>query len=145
MSIADFVGLIGVTAYLAAYGLLQYGALKVEDGCYALLNGIGSVAILYSLIFDFNLPSFITQTAWLIFTIVGYARSRSRQLPSQAMTWPDQVRVPAERVHLKLHGPSPLEPNSAGAGEPPPRSGISISIASGQWSLALGRSQPTRG
>ena len=79
MSIADFVGLIGVVAYLAAYGLLQLGILTVDDGRYALLNGIGSVAILYSLTFDFNLPSFITQTAWLIFTIIGYARSRAKR------------------------------------------------------------------
>lgn len=82
MSIADSVGLIGVAAYLSAYGLLQFGILKVEDACYALLNGIGAIAILYSLIFNFNLPSFITQAAWLIFTIVGYVRLRSRRRSS---------------------------------------------------------------
>jgi hypothetical protein len=84
MSIADFIGLIGVAAYLSAYGLLQLGILKVEDDRYALLNGIGAIAILYSLIFDFNLPSFITQAAWLIFTIIGYVRSRSRRKLSKA-------------------------------------------------------------
>jgi hypothetical protein len=82
MSVADFVGLIGVVAYLSAYGLLQLGRLKVEDSRYALLNGIGALAILYSLLFDFNLPSFITQSAWLFFTIIGYVRSRSRRQPS---------------------------------------------------------------
>ena len=79
MSAADFVGLIGVAAYLSAYGLLQLGRLKVEDSRYALLNGAGALAILYSLIFDFNLPSFITQSAWLLFTIIGYVRSRSKR------------------------------------------------------------------
>ncbi|MBP2296991.1 CBU_0592 family membrane protein [Azospirillum rugosum] len=78
MSVANVVGLIGVAAYLSAYGLLQLGRLKVEDSRYALLNGVGAVAILYSLAFDFNMPSFITQSAWLLFTIVGYARSRSK-------------------------------------------------------------------
>ena len=77
MSVADAVGLIGVVAYLSAYGLLQLGKLKVEDGRYALLNGVGALAILYSLIYDFNMPSFITQSAWLFFTIIGYMRSRS--------------------------------------------------------------------
>jgi O-antigen ligase len=72
----DFVGLIGVVAYLAAYGLLQLRMLKVEDGRYALLNAVGASAILYSLLYDFNLSSFITQTAWLIFTLIGYIRSR---------------------------------------------------------------------
>ncbi|HYH17847.1 MAG TPA: hypothetical protein VD995_04445 [Azospirillum sp.] len=79
MSVADFVGLIGVAAYLSAYGLLQLGKLKVEDSRYALLNGAGALAILYSLAFDFNMPSFITQSAWLLFTIIGYARSRSKR------------------------------------------------------------------
>lgn len=82
MSIADIIGLIGVVAYLAAYGLLQLGILKVEDARYALLNGIGAAAILYSLIYDFNLPSFITQTAWLILTIIGYVRLRMKRRSS---------------------------------------------------------------
>jgi multidrug transporter EmrE-like cation transporter len=82
MSIADIVGLLGVIAYLSAYGLLQLSILKVEDARYALLNGTGAAAILYSLIFDFNLPSFITQAAWLILTIIGYVRSRFKQQPS---------------------------------------------------------------
>ncbi|MET0527914.1 MAG: cyclic nucleotide-binding protein [Microvirga sp.] len=82
MTLADVIGLIGVAAYLSAYGLLQMGILKVEDGRYALLNGVGAIAILYSLIFDFNLPSFITQTAWLILTIVGFARARLKKQSS---------------------------------------------------------------
>lgn len=79
MSMADFIGLIGVAAYLAAYGLLQLGRLGPESLPYMFLNGFGAVLILYSLMFDFNLPSFVTQTAWLLLTIVGYVRSRSRQ------------------------------------------------------------------
>ena len=82
MSMADAVGLLGVAAYLSAYGLLQLGILKVEDDRYALLNGMGAIAILYSLIFDFNLPSFITQAAWLMLTIIGFVRSRAKQRSS---------------------------------------------------------------
>jgi len=84
MSVADVVGLIGVSAYLSAYGLLQLGRLKVEDGWYAGLNGVGALAILYSLAFDFNLPSFITQSAWLLFTVIGFARSRAKRSASGA-------------------------------------------------------------
>ncbi|MBM6595607.1 CBU_0592 family membrane protein [Microvirga pudoricolor] len=77
MSFADIVGLIGVAAYLSAYGLLQLGRLKVEERAYALLNGLGALLILYSLIYDFNLPSFVTQSFWLFFTVLGYWRSRA--------------------------------------------------------------------
>ena len=66
ISLADLVGLFGVASYLLAYGLLQLGLLAFDDARYALLNGIGSLAILYSLMFDFNLPSFIAQTTWLL-------------------------------------------------------------------------------
>ncbi|MBF9235725.1 CBU_0592 family membrane protein [Microvirga alba] len=79
MSIADIVGLIGVAAYLSAYGLLQMGVLKIEDIRYVSLNAVGGVAIIYSLTFNFNLSSFVTQVLWLIFTIIGYFRSRGRQ------------------------------------------------------------------
>lgn len=79
MSFADVVGLVGVASYLLAYALLQLRIMKLEDGRYALLNGVGAVAILYSLIYDFNLPSFVTQTAWLILTIIGYMRARTQR------------------------------------------------------------------
>jgi hypothetical protein len=82
MNVPDLIGLIGVVAYLSAYGLLQLGMLKVEDGRYALLNALGALLILYSLIFDFNLASFITQAAWLVLTAIGYIRSRIRHARS---------------------------------------------------------------
>lgn len=81
----DMIGLVGVVAYLSAYGLLQLGALKVEDNRYALLNALGALLILYSLIYDFNLASFVTQSAWLLLTAVGFVRShikRSRTVRS---------------------------------------------------------------
>lgn len=79
MSLPDVVGLIGVVAYLSAYGLLQLGTLKVEDRRYALLNALGALLILYSLLFDFNLASFVTQSAWLILTAIGYIRSHLKR------------------------------------------------------------------
>lgn len=78
MSLGDIVGLIGVGAYLLAYALLQLGKVGIEDVRYALLNAVGAVLILYSLIFSFNLPSFVTQTLWLTLTIIGYVRTRLR-------------------------------------------------------------------
>jgi hypothetical protein len=79
------IGLVGVVAYLSAYGLLQLGTLKVEDNRYALLNALGALLILYSLLYDFNLASFVTQSAWLLLTAVGFVRShikRSRTVRS---------------------------------------------------------------
>jgi hypothetical protein len=58
---------------------LQLGALKVEDNRYALLNALGAILILYSLFFDFNLASFVTQSAWLMLTALGYIRSHIKR------------------------------------------------------------------
>ncbi len=76
MTVPDLVGLLGVAAYLAAYALLQLNRLGSHDGLYLLLNALGSALILVSLVYDFNLPSFVTQTAWLVFTAVGFVRAR---------------------------------------------------------------------
>ena len=78
MSVANFVGLFGAAAYLSAYSLLQLGRLKVEDRKFVLLNVVGTLAILYSLVADFNYPSFVMYSVWLIITIMGYVRSRTK-------------------------------------------------------------------
>jgi hypothetical protein len=76
VTIPDLVGLLGVAAYLTAYALLQLNRLGSHDPRYLVLNAAGSALILVSLFYDFNLPSFVTQTAWLVFTAVGFVRSR---------------------------------------------------------------------
>ena len=87
MTIPNLVGLLGVAAYLTAYALLQLNRLGSHDPRYLMLNAAGSALILVSLVYDFNLPSFVTQTAWLVFTAVVFVRSR-RGRPRTA-TGPD--------------------------------------------------------
>lgn len=79
MGIADIVGLIGAFAYLLGYALIQLRILTIESGRYALLNIVGGIALIYSLWWNFNIGSFITQVAWLGFTIFGYWRARSEK------------------------------------------------------------------
>jgi hypothetical protein len=79
MNLADVVGLFGVIAYLGAYGLMQMRVLTLEDGRYALLNVVGGLALIYSLCWNFNLWSFISQVMWLVFTVIGYLRSKRQQ------------------------------------------------------------------
>jgi hypothetical protein len=82
VTLPDIVGLFGVAAYLTAYALLQLERLDGHDGRYLALNAAGSLLILVSLVYSFNLPSFVTQALWLIFTIIGFLRSRRRRAPS---------------------------------------------------------------
>jgi uncharacterized membrane protein len=79
MELATIVGLVGAVAYLAGYALIQLRILTIEDGRYAALNIIGGLALIYSLMWDFNLGSFLTQIAWLVFTVVGFVRGQLKR------------------------------------------------------------------
>lgn len=46
--------------------------LSINDGRHAALSVIGSVALIYSLVWNFNLGPFLTQGASLVFAVVGY-------------------------------------------------------------------------
>ena len=76
MTLPDAVGLIGVALYVSAYAGLQTGRLGLADLRYTLLNAVGGVAVIVSLLWSFNLAAFVTQVLWLVFTLVGYLRSR---------------------------------------------------------------------
>jgi len=76
MGMPDIVGLLGAAFYLTAYALLQLRILTVDDFLVTVLNVAGGVALIYSLMWNFNLGSLISQVAWLIITVVGYARFR---------------------------------------------------------------------
>ena len=67
----DLVGNIGVTLILIAYLLLQLKRIKSEQLLYSLMNGIGAILIIVSLIFDFNLSAFIIEFFWLLISIFG--------------------------------------------------------------------------
>ena len=64
---------------LAAYLLLQLNKLSSNQLSYSLLNGVGAILILVSLIFEFNLSAFAIEFFWLLISIVGiigYYRSK---------------------------------------------------------------------
>ncbi len=76
MGLPDVVGLVGAFFYLLGYALIQLRIFTVDDPVIPLLNVLGGVALIYSLAWNFNLGSFISQVAWLIITVIGYIRFR---------------------------------------------------------------------
>jgi len=78
----DVIGLIGVALYVGAYASLQLGILGLSDLRYSVLNAVGGIAVIYSLIWNFNLAAFVTQVLWLAFTVIGFVRSRRAQATS---------------------------------------------------------------
>lgn len=75
----DALGLIGAALFLAAYAgaqLERFDPLKLPA---LLMNLVGAVLILISLVEDFNLGSFVLETAWGViafFGLVKYLRRR---------------------------------------------------------------------
>lgn len=73
--IANPIGIAGVILILIAYSLLQMGRMSQGNVAYSLLNVVGSLLILYSLYFYWNLASGIIEIAWLIISIYGLFKS----------------------------------------------------------------------
>lgn len=69
--ISDIIGLVGVVLTLVAYLLLQISVLKIEDITYSAANAVGSLLILFSLIFHWNLSCFVIESFWLGISVFG--------------------------------------------------------------------------
>ena len=67
----DNLGTIGVVIIVVTYFLLQLGRIKSDQLNYSLLNGLGAAFILFSLYYDFNLPSVIVEAFWLVISVFG--------------------------------------------------------------------------
>ena len=82
MTVTDAIGLFGVVLYVCSYAGLQLGILRVADLRYNALNAVGGIAVIYSLIWNFNLAALVMQVLWFVFTVVGFIRSRRKNRPN---------------------------------------------------------------
>lgn len=71
----DIIGIFGVLIIILSYLLLQLGRLTINNIKFSILNIIGSVLILYSLLFNWNLPSVVIESFWIIISFIGIYRS----------------------------------------------------------------------
>ncbi len=77
----DLAGLIGVGLIVFAYLLLQLNKLPSSAPSFSLLNAIGALLVIVSLIFDFNLAAFLMEAFWFLLSLFGFLRpiiSKSR-------------------------------------------------------------------
>ncbi|MDI3335078.1 hypothetical protein QKW60_01545 [Defluviimonas aestuarii] len=79
----DIVGTIGVLLIVGAFSLLQLQRVDSDSAYYSLFNGVGAALILFSLCFEFNLASFMLEFFWLIASVVGIVRRRTKNTPDQ--------------------------------------------------------------
>jgi hypothetical protein len=68
----DIIGLCGVSCIVAAFSLLQVGKLKLDALPYSLINLIGALLILISLMFHWNFASVVI---WISFSGYGIIKN----------------------------------------------------------------------
>lgn len=73
--IFNIIGLSGVALVLSAYLALQLGKLQAKAFLYSLLNFLGSIFIVISLLHDWNLPSFVLNSCWAGISLYGMFQS----------------------------------------------------------------------
>lgn len=69
--IPDVVGLFGVVLVLLWYMLLQLEKCKATDLSFSLANSLGSVCLLYSLLYHWNLSMVVIESIWLLISLYG--------------------------------------------------------------------------
>ena len=77
-TLPDFIGNIGVALIIGAYFALLSGKLASESKSYSLINLAGAALILVSLLYSFNLSSFVIELFWIAISLYGVIRSTRR-------------------------------------------------------------------
>lgn len=67
----DLVGSAGVFTIILTYILLQTGRIKSDTLSYSLLNAVGALLVIISLLYSFNFSAFIVEFFWVLISIYG--------------------------------------------------------------------------
>lgn len=70
----DYIGILGASAILLAYFLLQVNKMSSEGLLYSLVNCVGALFILYSLFYAWNLTAVFIEIIWLGISIYGLVK-----------------------------------------------------------------------
>lgn len=74
ISVSDIVGITGSLITLFAYYLLQADRLGAYSVSFLFMNALGSIFIIYSLLFSWNYGSFLMEISWLVITIWSFIK-----------------------------------------------------------------------
>jgi len=68
---ANIIGMLGTTAVVGTYFMLQLNKIDAKSLAYNLWNLFGAILLLLSLLVHFNLASFVIELFWIAASIVG--------------------------------------------------------------------------
>lgn len=82
----DVIGIVGVAIVVATYFLLQSEKIDAKGFLYSFLNAFGSLLIMYSLLYNWNLASFIIEFFWILISLYGlrkwYRSKKQKSAPN---------------------------------------------------------------
>lgn len=81
-TIAVIIGLCGAVIVLAAYFMLSAGKMRSDGYAYPLMNMLGSVGVIVSLLWQWNLASFTINSIWVLISLAGIWRVWRKQRSS---------------------------------------------------------------
>ena len=76
MMLHEVIGLIGVGMVFVAYLMLASRRWSSNDMPYPVVNIVGTLLILYSLLEDVNIPSIVAQVVWIAISVAAVIRIR---------------------------------------------------------------------
>ena len=78
---SDCVGFVGIAMIIGAYFFLQTERLRSDGLLYSVLNCVGALCVIVSLLFAFNLSAFLVEAFWVAISVLGIYRyvTRSRR------------------------------------------------------------------
>lgn len=79
--LADIIGMTGTFCIVAAYMLMQLNKIDPKSMVFNLINLVGAILLLISLMVNFNLASVVIEIFWIFASLIGVAniiRSKTR-------------------------------------------------------------------
>ena len=70
----DVAGFVGVLLIVIAYLLLQLDKLPSSSMSFSLMNAAGSLLIMVSLVFKFNMSAFLIEVFWFLISLLGLTK-----------------------------------------------------------------------
>ena len=71
LTLADGIGSFGALIVVAAYFATQMRMMNSDDLAFPVVNLVGSVLIVYSLLQNFNLASMLIESFWIAISVIG--------------------------------------------------------------------------
>lgn len=73
-TIYDFVGNVGVFFIIVSYLMLQLNIISIANIKYSLMNLMGALLVIISLISNFNMSAFIIEAFWAAISLIGIVK-----------------------------------------------------------------------